>query len=183
MRNAPDRNGQLFTIREAWKELRKEHPNGTLGFDLIPRANFSIQYVEAMPETAPDDSVAYFDEDAETAFIVFNSDGTDEYLTHLGAWLVNNLIRTDTRLRRERHAVPTSRQECSGSLVGMRTTTSGSMTSLMIMASHVIASVWEPTQEERAAIANGENIRLLVWGDGIPPFAMDTTDEPLGKTP
>ena len=36
------RNGRLYTIREAWKELRKEHPNGTLGFDLIPRANFSI---------------------------------------------------------------------------------------------------------------------------------------------
>ena len=40
------RNGRLYTIREAWKELRKEHPNGTLGFDLIPRANFSISYVE-----------------------------------------------------------------------------------------------------------------------------------------
>ena len=57
------RNGRLYTIREAWKELRKEHPNGTLGFDLIPRANFSIQYVEEMPEAAPADSVAYFDED------------------------------------------------------------------------------------------------------------------------
>jgi len=83
------RNGRLYTIREAWKELRKEHPNGTLGFDLIPRANFSIQYVETMPDAAPDDAVAYFDQDEETAFIVFNSDGTDEYLSHLGAWLVN----------------------------------------------------------------------------------------------
>lgn len=45
---------------------------------------------------------------------------------------------------------------------------------------NVIASVWEPTPEERKAIANGENIRLLVWGRGIPPFAMDTTNEPLG---
>ena len=48
---------------------------------------------------------------------------------------------------------------------------------------HVIASVWEPTKKEREAIARGENIRLLVWGDGIPPFAIDTTDEPLGKAP
>lgn len=48
---------------------------------------------------------------------------------------------------------------------------------------HVIASVWEPTRDERDAILRGENIRLLVWGDGIPPFAMDTTDEPLGKAP
>ena len=84
------RNGRLFTIREAWKELRREHTNGTLGFDLIPRANFSISYVETMPEAAPANSVAYFDEDLETAFIVFNSDGTDEYLSHLGEWLINN---------------------------------------------------------------------------------------------
>jgi hypothetical protein len=82
------RNGRLYTIREAWKELRKEHPNGTLGFDLIPRANFSIQYVEAMPDTAPDNSIAYFDEDEATAFIVFGSEGTDEYLTQLGEWLI-----------------------------------------------------------------------------------------------
>ena len=86
------RNGRLYTIREAWKEMRKEHPNGTLGFDLIPRANFSIQYVEAMPEAAPDNSLAFFDQDSETAFIVFNSDGTDEYLTQLGEWLIDNPV-------------------------------------------------------------------------------------------
>ena len=48
---------------------------------------------------------------------------------------------------------------------------------------HVIASVWEPSEEERQKIASGWNVRLFVWGDGIPPFAMDTTDEPLGKAP
>jgi hypothetical protein len=85
-----DRNGKLYTIREAWKELRKEHPNGTLGFDLIPRANFSIEYVEEMPDEAPDNSVAYFDEDSETAYIIFNSDGTDKYLTELGAYLIDH---------------------------------------------------------------------------------------------
>ena len=83
------RNGRLFTVREAWKELRKEHPNGTLGFDLIPRANFSVEYVAEMPEGTPDNSVAYFDEDSETAFIVFNSPGTDQYLMELGEWLIN----------------------------------------------------------------------------------------------
>jgi hypothetical protein len=82
-----DRNGKLFTVREAWKELRKEHPNGTLGFDLIPRANFSIEYVEEMPEGAPDDSFAYFDDESSTAFILFNTAGTEEYLTELGSWL------------------------------------------------------------------------------------------------
>lgn len=44
-----------------------------------------------------------------------------------------------------------------------------------------IASVWVPTDEERAAIAAGENIRLIVFGTGMPPVALDLTDEPLGK--
>jgi len=83
-----NRNGKLFTIREAWREMRKEHPNGTLGFDLIPRANFSIEYVKEMPESAPYDSTAYFDAESETAFVIFNSDGTDEYLMELGDWLI-----------------------------------------------------------------------------------------------
>ena len=48
---------------------------------------------------------------------------------------------------------------------------------------HVIASVWEPTEEERDMICDGANIRLLVWGNGMAPVAMDTTDESLGKAP
>ena len=48
----------------------------------------------------------------------------------------------------------------------------------------VICSVWEPSPEERAAIARGENVRLLVWWNGaFPPVAIDLTDEPLGKAP
>lgn len=45
----------------------------------------------------------------------------------------------------------------------------------------VIASVWQPTDEERERIAAGWSIRLLVWTDRMPPVAIDTTDEPLGK--
>jgi hypothetical protein len=41
-----------------------------------------------MPDAAPDNSIAYFDEDEATAFIVFGSEGTDEYLTQLGEWLL-----------------------------------------------------------------------------------------------
>jgi hypothetical protein len=51
---------------------------------------------------------------------------------------------------------------------------------------HVIASVWEPTDEEREKIASGKwNIRLLVWAvNGTQqPVAIDITDEPLGKAP
>lgn len=47
----------------------------------------------------------------------------------------------------------------------------------------VIASVWEPTPEERERIASGWNVRLLVWTDRMPPVAVDTTDEKLGKPP
>jgi len=85
-----ERNGALFTVREAWVELRKEHPNGTLAFDPIPRANFSIEYVRTMPDDAPDDSTAYFDDESSTAFIIFNSEGTPEYLSALGEWLMTH---------------------------------------------------------------------------------------------
>jgi hypothetical protein len=44
-----------------------------------------------------------------------------------------------------------------------------------------IASVWVPTDEERAAIAAGENIRLVVFGMTMPPVYLDLTDEAIGK--
>jgi hypothetical protein len=47
----------------------------------------------------------------------------------------------------------------------------------------VMCSVWEPTAEERAKIAAGENVELLVWGDAHPPVAVKPTDVPLGKPP
>lgn len=47
----------------------------------------------------------------------------------------------------------------------------------------VLCSVWEPTPEERAAIAAGHNVQLIVWGDATPPVALATTDVPLGKKP
>lgn len=46
----------------------------------------------------------------------------------------------------------------------------------------IIVSVWEPTLEERQAIADGENIELAVWG-GQPPVALGTTPVELGKAP
>lgn len=44
-----------------------------------------------------------------------------------------------------------------------------------------IASVWVLTDEERAAIAAGENIRLIVFGMGMPPVLLDLTDETIGR--
>lgn len=46
-----------------------------------------------------------------------------------------------------------------------------------------IASVWEPTPEERQAIAAGQNIELIVFGTMQPPVAMQVTDVKLGKPP
>jgi hypothetical protein len=44
----------------------------------------------------------------------------------------------------------------------------------------VVVSVWEPTDDERAAIAAGANVELVVWG-GQPPVAVQTTGVKLGK--
>jgi hypothetical protein len=82
------RDNTLFTVKEAWKEMWKEHPYGVLGFVPIARANFSIVYVHEMPDDAPEGATAYFDNDTSTAFIMFDADGTDEYLTELGGWLI-----------------------------------------------------------------------------------------------
>lgn len=44
-----------------------------------------------------------------------------------------------------------------------------------------IGSTWELTDDERAAIAAGANIELIVWGTGHPPVAVRTCDYALGK--
>lgn len=49
--------------------------------------------------------------------------------------------------------------------------------------SPVIATVWEPTLQERQAIASGENVELIVWGRTTPPVAVTTTAVALGKGP
>jgi hypothetical protein len=44
-----------------------------------------------------------------------------------------------------------------------------------------LRSVWELTADERARVAAGENIYLVVWGPDTPPVALGVTDERLGK--
>lgn len=46
-----------------------------------------------------------------------------------------------------------------------------------------ICSVWVPSDEERKAIAAGENIRLIVFSGQHPPVTIDTTDERIGRAP
>jgi hypothetical protein len=47
----------------------------------------------------------------------------------------------------------------------------------------VVASVWEFTDAERRAVADGANVELVVWGTGTPPVAMHTTRVELGRPP
>lgn len=44
----------------------------------------------------------------------------------------------------------------------------------------VIASVWELTDEERLQVAEGGNIKLMIYG-GQPPVSMHVTTVALGK--
>ncbi len=79
-----DRDGKLLTIREAWREMRKEHPYGTLGFDLIPRLAFSVETVQVLPDGAGDDpeTTAWFDSDTDTAYMLLDQpqEDKDEFL-------------------------------------------------------------------------------------------------------
>lgn len=45
----------------------------------------------------------------------------------------------------------------------------------------VIVSCWQPTADERQAIADGANLELVVWGEGTPPVAMGLTTVQLGR--
>lgn len=46
-----------------------------------------------------------------------------------------------------------------------------------------ITSVWVPSNEERAAIAAGENIELTIVGNQQPPVVVGTTAVAIGKGP
>jgi hypothetical protein len=75
-----DRNGKLFTVKEAWREIRKEHPYGTLGFKLVPRMNFSVETVSVLPDGAGDDPdiTAWFDSTTDTAFMLMGQPEEDK---------------------------------------------------------------------------------------------------------
>jgi hypothetical protein len=47
----------------------------------------------------------------------------------------------------------------------------------------VIRSTWEPSEEERQAIAAGANIELSVSGGAMPPVSLNVTTVALGKPP
>lgn len=45
----------------------------------------------------------------------------------------------------------------------------------------VVVSTWEPSAEERGAIARGANVELVVWGTSHPPVAVAVSEEALGR--
>lgn len=77
-----ERDGKLYTVREAWKEMVKVHPNDTLGFVPIVRANFSVKTVDELPPNAPEDAEAWFDQESETAYVplALSDEDADEFL-------------------------------------------------------------------------------------------------------
>lgn len=46
----------------------------------------------------------------------------------------------------------------------------------------IVLTEWQPTEEERARLARGENVRLWIWTFGTPlqPVALEVTDEHQG---
>lgn len=47
-----------------------------------------------------------------------------------------------------------------------------------------VASVWQPDDAERAALATGSNLELTIIGNGVPPLMLLVTDEqPVGEAP
>lgn len=62
-----ERNGQFFTIQEAFGEIAREHPNGTLAWQYTNRENLSIQRVEEIPNDS--DALALFDNETDTIYL------------------------------------------------------------------------------------------------------------------
>jgi hypothetical protein len=46
-----------------------------------------------------------------------------------------------------------------------------------------LRSTWVPNDEQRKAIAEGQNIELIVWGESHPPVSLLLCNYPLGKPP
>lgn len=93
------RNGKLFTVREAWREMRKEHPYGTLAYELVPRVNLSVEMVNELPEERAD-NFAYFDDTTDTAYVLstLSDQAINTYLYSLGDWLCTPASRNGTKV-------------------------------------------------------------------------------------
>lgn len=92
------RNGTLATVKEAWRNLRKEHPYGTLAFDPVPRAEFSIEFEdEPFEDDGGNERFAYFDNETCTAYVLRNTDPdmADAFLCSVADKLVKDVHRVE----------------------------------------------------------------------------------------
>jgi SPP1 gp7 family putative phage head morphogenesis protein len=83
-----DRNGRFFDIDEAL--ATREHPNGTLGWRLVPAKNLSVQHVDIIPDMP--DASAYYDRDANVVYAKTGLPGKTlgRYLLRLGEDMTAN---------------------------------------------------------------------------------------------
>lgn len=65
-----NRNEKIFTLKEAWREMTssRTHPNCTLGFRPLARAEFAVKSVDELPAEAGN-ADAWFDDETCTAYI------------------------------------------------------------------------------------------------------------------
>lgn len=79
------RNGKLFTVKEAWKQMgpKLTHPYDTLEFEPIARATFSVVTVEELPEDAPEGAAAWYDQSKDIAYVPIglSDEDADEFLS------------------------------------------------------------------------------------------------------
>lgn len=57
------RDGKIMTPREAWAALSEEHPNGTLGFAILPQ-ELRLERHDEMPSESPPGAAAWYDSDS-----------------------------------------------------------------------------------------------------------------------
>jgi hypothetical protein len=96
-----ERDGKLFTVKEAFKEMSpaRTHPNDTLGFTMIPRADFNIEFRNGngMPDGAPQDALAFFDQEIGTVFFADGLVTDSDVYTYAGA-VADKIIKEAARV-------------------------------------------------------------------------------------
>lgn len=83
-----DRNGRIYDITEAFGENFKEHPNGTLSWQLLKSTNLSV---EKLPrDQIEDEKLAWYDPMSDTIYMAEDISPEDEerYLIMIGQTLV-----------------------------------------------------------------------------------------------
>jgi hypothetical protein len=88
-----NRNGKLLSLTQAWREMGwdRTHPNDVLAFEIIPRANLSIQFVDKLPDGHAVNAVGVWVNEEGTVYLRDDVSDTDadNYLKVLAAMLAD----------------------------------------------------------------------------------------------